>query len=257
MDQANNPALRIEIKNRRLVELNDFTASMHSLADEYERFAETHDLDASAGEVRLYIQRLETGSIIAELVPLAPFVLPLMSEVNTVGGFFKYLKAAYDYLTGKSAEKPPLERSSFQNLSNIVEPVAKDQGSQFNVGTINVAGPLILTLDASQANAAQNVAKREIALLQAPSRGLHEKVLLYWFQARNQPHPKAGDKGVIESISTAPVNVVFTDDGIKMQMIGGEENIFRRAYVVDVVVETIQGKPALYKVLALHESIER
>jgi hypothetical protein len=36
-----------------------------------------------------------------------------------------------------------------------------------------------------------------------------------------------------------------------------DENPFRMAYIVDVAVETINGRPVVYNVLAVHEKLER
>ena len=40
-------------------------------------------------------------------------------------------------------------------------------------------------------------------------------------------------------------------------MLFEDKNPFRMAYVVDVSVETIEGRPALYNVLAVHDKFER
>ena len=40
-------------------------------------------------------------------------------------------------------------------------------------------------------------------------------------------------------------------------MVLDDQNPFKVAYVVDVIVETIKNKPALYKIIALHEKFER
>jgi hypothetical protein len=87
--------------------------------------------------------------------------------------------------------------------------------------------------------------------------GIQEKVLLYWYQARNDPRSKSGDRAIIESISTSAVKVVFVNENIKAKILSSSENPFMLAFVVDVAVETIQGRPALYRILEMHDSFER
>jgi len=123
-----------------------------------------------------------------------------------------------------------------------------------NIGAVH--GPLVLHVDSQRANAIQNKARREIEALAEPSKGLHEKVLLRWYQARGVAESKAGDRAIIESISSLPVKTICANDVIKMQMILEEGNPFREAYIVDVMVDTIRGKPALYKILAIHDKFE-
>src|SRR5258708_7552480 len=134
---------------------------------------------------------------------LAPQALQLISYTNALVNFFKHIKAAYDYLSGASDVKPPLDKTTYQNLSNIVEPVAKDRGSQINIG--NVSGDLVLHINSTEANAIQNAAKREIELLAEPTVGIHEKVLLYWYQARNEAKSGTVDRATIENISPKPL----------------------------------------------------
>ncbi len=205
--------------------------------------------------VSLYIKEVRAGSIVVDLMALAPQALQLISYTNALVNFFKHIKAAYDYLSGASDVKPPLDKTTYQNLSNIVEPVAKDRGSQINIG--NVSGDLVLHINSTEANAIQNAAKREIELLAEPTVGIHEKVLLYWYQARNEAKSGTGDRAIIESISPKPVKTIWADDLVKSQMVLDDENPFKEAYVVDVFVETIRGKPALYKILKLHEKFDR
>ena len=117
--------------------------------------------------------------------------------------------------------------------------------------------PVQITINSTEANAAQNSARKQIEKLKEPESRFHEKVVLYWYQARADASSTAGDRGIIESISPRPVKVICATDTIKFQMVLDDENPFKEAYVVDVFVETIKGKPALYKVIAMHEKFER
>jgi len=256
MDRAAPEALlSISIQNTKPVELGDLTKSLSALADEFQRHLIENDPEASAADVRLYVREIKTGSIVADVIAISPQLLQGISYLNAVIGFAKHSKAAYDYLTGKSNDKPELDKTSYENFANIVEPIAKDHGAQLNVNAPQ--GNVVINLNSTEANAAQNSARKEIEKLQSSTSRLHEKVLLYWYQARAEPTSKAGDKGIIESISPNPVKVICATDQIKLQMIFDLENPFKEAYVVDVIVETIKGKPALYKIIAVHEKFQR
>jgi hypothetical protein len=80
--------------------------------------------------------------------------------------------------------------------------------------------------------------------------------VLYWYQARNDATSATGDPGIIESISSAPVKIAFEDEAAKDAMLHGDQNPFLTGYIVDVSVETIQGKPALHKVVGYHGRVE-
>ncbi len=49
----------------------------------------------------------------------------------------------------------------------------------------------------------------------------------------------------------------FFSNLLKGRLLGSSENPFQSAYVVDVQVETVDGRPALYKVIDIHDTISR
>jgi len=254
--------LTIEIDNKNPVELIDLTNSFLSLGEEYKRFAANHPEYGDPPSVRLYIKEIRAGSIVADLIAIAAIgsqtLLPTLGQVNTVIGFSKHLKAAYDYFTGKSSDKPQLNKNEYGHLSSIIEPVAKDGGSQVNfITTVNQTVVQTFNLTSPDANAAQNTISRELLQLKEPERKPHHKAVLYWFQARDDTHSKAGDRGIIESISSSPVKIEFEEDVIKDAMLHGLENPFRSAYVVDVNVETINSRPVLYTVTHYHSRFDK
>ena len=100
-----------------------------------------------------------------------------------------------------------------------------------------------MTYSFLEASAIQNNIQRLIQEMREPVTGMHLNVLLCWYQARNISVSGPGDKGVIESISPNPVKVVFSTDTIKTTMLLEDENPFRMAYIVDVAVETVNGRP--------------
>lgn len=255
--------LTLEIVNQRPVELLDLTTSFLSVGDEYRRFATSHGL-VGAEDARFYIQQIRTGSIIADLVPMVPLVLaatlPLLDGINNVIQFAQYLKVSYNVLLGLPERQPSqLDKRSLENLSHILEPIVSDQGSQMHIRANHISfnAPIQMTYNHIEANAIQNSVQRRIQEMQEPVTGVHRNVLLYWYQARNTPASSPIDRGIIESISPNPVKVVFSNETIKAKMLFEDENPFRMAYIIDVAVETINGRPTIYNVLAVHDKVER
>ena len=252
--------LVIEIKNRYPVELIDFATSMASIGGEYTKFIASGANAARPEDVKLFVKEVRTGSIITELVAIAPYAIPFIEHADTIVEYAKHLKTFYDWFSGRSKERPTtIDKTTLQNLSSIVEPVAKDSASQMNVGAVNIQGNLVMhfSLTSLEANAAQNGIRRELEAMREPSTGLHEQVVMYWAQARNNPEGTAGDKVRIESIFRGDVKVRFANDALKARMLYDEPFPFMKAYIVDVTVETIEGRPALFKVLKLHDVLPR
>ena len=251
--------LNIHLENVRPVELTDLTESLLSLSVEYKRFVQRQpDLYAPA-DVKLYIQEIKTGSIETVLVSsVVPLLTPLFEHRQSIVEFAKWLKQVYDFYKGEKADKPALDKASYANLSSFLQPVAKDNGAQLNLhNTVNGKQVVNITINSLEANAMQNLLRHDALSLQEPASHLHEQVVLYWYQAKNDPQSSTGDKGVIESISPNPVKVVFAQDRLKSVMLYKEGNPFKSAFIVDVMVETIDGRPVLYKVVGLHGDLER
>ena len=252
--------LTIEIKNTEPVELMDLTYSLNSLADEYKKFLAKTESMLDTDNIKLYIKEIKTGSIITELTAISPLALPFVEHAITIIKYAKYLQGMFEYLTGKKGKpQEVIEKQTFQNLANIIEPVAKDKGSQLNIGAITVNGDVTVnySLSSLEANAAQNTARREIERLREPDTGMHSQVLMYLYQARDDISSTTGDKSIIESIYAGPVKTVFANERMKSKVLSDESNLFKKAFVVDASVETIAGIPKLYRISEMYDIFDR
>src|ERR1700734_2792889 len=95
--------LTIELKNSRPIELTDFTNSLASLADEYKRSLTITDPEFS-DDIRLYIKKIKSGSIIAQLVEMMPNAMAFVGDANTLFEFCKTLEASLSWLRGNKNE---------------------------------------------------------------------------------------------------------------------------------------------------------
>lgn len=250
--------LTVQLCNKAPVSLFDFTNGFLALADEYDRYARYHEPQAVIRDAQLYVREVKSGSIIIDLVALSAIALPFVEHANSIIKFSEFTGIIYEYLLGRTNKKLDLKKKDYENAIGIVEPVAKDSAAQINFQTI-INGDVHkhFHLNSIEANAAQNAARREITALKEPVTGIRRNVLLYFFQFRDDAKSSAGDRGIIESVSPFPVKVRFQSEEIKSSVLNADENPFRFAYLVDVAVETIEEKPLLYNVLAVHETIER
>lgn len=239
------------------MELTDFTRGLLSVADEYRRFVKQQSGVTVADDIRLYIKEMRSGSIITDLVALSQTGLPFMENAVTVLDFSKYLFTAITFLTGKSEERPAFTKPNLENISLLLEPVAKDNAAQINCQTvINGDVKLTFNFNSLEAKAAQHTAEREIKAMKDPVTGYHDLVVLYWFQARNDMAGGTGDRAIVESISKYPVKTICATPETKAAMIHDQGNFFTTAFLVDVNVETIDDKPVLYKIIKVHEPVE-
>ncbi len=248
------PDMKFEIKNKQPIELIDLTNSLLALGNEYQRFISRTHPEAEASDVKLYINEVRSGSVIALLTAMSPQLIEGFSYVNTVVDFASFLKNTFEILTnGKANKHTDLSPATLSNINQILEPIAKDNGSQLNIGTLNVTGNVYLSVPSKDANVIQNQIAHIDKERRTKTHGLHEKVLLHWYQARKDTNNKFGDKAIIEAISPNPIKVICANDELKARMVLSEKNPFNEAFIVDVVADTLNEKIVLYKIVEMHE----
>ncbi len=253
-----------EFKNRRPIELLDLTGSLLAIGEQYRSFMRRTAGVYFEDDYRLYVRQVRTGSIIADLVsfatqtqmlaPFAPFIIQFTKELSDWFEFFKGVKDARDIkqlLVGTT-------KKDLQQVSQIVEPAAKDSGSAINLTAHSGGVIYVQTLVSSvEANAIQNGLRRQMDAIPVPLTGIQQDQVLYWYQMRADHTAEAGDKAVIERLSKRPVKVIFSSDAVKREMIDKPDNPFRKLYVVDVDVTEVGGKPVLYRILNVKTEFDR
>lgn len=247
----NSATITVRIANEHPVELLDFTNSLMALGAQFQR-----DVAARPDgfEGKLYVKELRQGSLVADLLVLAPAALTAAEAANVGFDFVANLRSIFCWLSAQGPKPEQVDPKAVAAASAIVEPVAKDNGSNI---TINVQGDVnaAITVNALQANAVQNGAKRYLDSIKAPEIQLHEQVVMYWATVRNENGVAvaAGEKALVDNISDHPIKVVFGSRDLRDEMLHSATNPLHEAFVVDLEVQTVRGKLASYKVLRLHE----
>lgn len=250
---AADATLTVTIANTRPIELTDLTNSLQGLGRQYARYLSKNRVKVTA-ESRLYVQEVRSGSAVFELIDLMPLGLVFANaeNFNTLLDFGKNLGDVYRFFAGQGPEpKEELKEADLKNYEFILGPVAKDHGALMSfAGQYNNSPITIYQIGSLEANAAQNGIGRAVTeqrLLQPG--GYHENVVFYWHQLRNQPESGAGESGVIESLGQLPVKVGFASEAVKTQLaFMKDRNPMLIGFIVDVQVETVQGRPALYNI---------
>jgi hypothetical protein len=264
MARAEDATLTYVLNNTRPVELIDLTSSLLAIGEQYKGFMRRQGEGLANDDYRLYVREVRTGSIIVDLVtlatqpqmiaPYAPFIVQFTTELSEWFDFFKGVKDTKDIkemLFGRS-------KKDLQQLSDVIEPAAKDNGSTINITAAKGAVILVnSSITSTEANAGQNVLRRYLEHIEPPVTGIHRDQVLYWYQMHHDRAAKPGDKAVIERIWKNPVKVRFSSDEIKRKMLDDPENPFRKFYVVDVDVTESQGRPVLYRILDVKDTFDR
>jgi len=247
--------LEIKINNDRPVSLKDLSMSLLSFNHQFHKFVEAEtDRETQVG-TELLIKEVRKGSIVIELVSQAAPIVPLLWGGGTLSQWSSVVQGVCDWLLGK-IDAPPREmtKQDLQEWNKFVEPVAKDNGSQMNI-IVSDGGAVInnFTINSTEANAIQNEIGRRIDQLDEPEDHVHRRKVMYWYQAKFDPHSETGNRAIIDDISKKSMKVIFENNAVKDEMLHPPEHFKKQwhelAYVVDVEVETVRGEPKMYKVL--------
>jgi hypothetical protein len=253
-------SLIFKIENKRPIELIDLTKSLISLSNQFSNYVFREGNSKEEREAKLYIKEIKSGSVIIELIEYATVgMIPFIENINTIVGFADNLKRAIKYYLTNEGEKPETNINDLKEFYTILNPVAKDNGSQmFFQTTINGNVIQTINLNFNDTNTVQNRIKQDILELRTEEilNDTYERVALKLYQARSDLKSKTGNKGIIEEISEKPLNIYFNNDEIKEQILQAEINPLKSIFIVDVKIINVDKKPAIYKILKLHESFE-
>jgi hypothetical protein len=251
--------LRVYLANTKPIELVDLGQSFEALGELYSEFVHSRDYEPIAGNARLYLIDLRSGSIIATLKGLSDQASFLVDHLDVLAGFLANVNDLIKFFTvQESSKEVTITRSEALQLSKIIEPIAKDGGAQIvfeikgNTAPVTVNNIIVTS---ERANAIQNNVRRFLGPA-VPENGSFEKEVLYLQQMRGDSKTSVGDRGVIEKFSMRPVKLHFMTPEVKAAILD-QPYPFKMAYVVDVQVSTVKGEPALYKVTKVHEAFER
>ena len=251
--------LTVEVKNSRPVDLIDLTNSLAAFAEAFRDFANEHTGDPLPDNMRLYVKEIRSGSIIADLIALNDQAEWLLKNAEVFGAFATNLNDVANFFLGKSngLQEPPTAKEARQ-VSQIVDPIAKDHGSQMNInvsegGVVHINN---VTINSTEANAIQNKVANYIAP-KLPAQMIMFDQLLVLEQVKNSLSSKSGDRGIIETINPRAVKLQFVSEDVKRKVLDLKENPLQCVFLVDVDVRSVEGKPMLYRILEVKDIIER
>jgi hypothetical protein len=258
------------------VGLEDLADSFASLARMYERHYRSNDEAAP----KLFVTRLETGSVIAEIAPYGIIMggIAIMDGGMIVTDFANRVWRGISYFSGQRDEiqklEPPTKEDAV-DLKEFMKPLTGKTGARLGVKHARYEKTegdkrtvVEYNFDEAEINKASINMEQAIALpapqdTQEPTEsGIRSEVMLFLEQANRGPGKekgRTGDRGRIPEVSDKVLPVYFRQSiqDLKERMMQGEENPLNLVFVVDVHVQRIDGEPKGYTVVEIHESNQR
>jgi hypothetical protein len=253
--------LEVTIRNRKPVGLTDLTLALLAVGQQYERFVETELPPNIRVSSTLLIKEVRSGSIVFDLITdVALPVVPLLWQGGSLSEWVKVASEVLKYFAGKLDSGPKdFTRIDLRQWDSILEPIAKDNGSQMNFVVHNGGIVQQFIVNSADANAAQNQIRKELAEFDEPVNALHRKQVMTWYQARFDSETHVGDRVILENVSRKPLRVVFDSNAIKDAMFAQGAHFgvswHKLAYVVDVQIQTIEERPRVAVVMKFYPEL--
>lgn len=257
-------ALLVHIEHSKPVEINNFVSSLNALNSLYTSYIRKYGDSKEVSQSKLYIEKIEEGSIDIFLCELAAATLiPFIENANVIFDFAAHIKSIYDFFIKGKGEKPTLDIQECKNYKDVLGIVSSDFHGTMSIGAINRSdkGHVFnnCIFNYGDSNSAQNKLDKNIEELKEkePKAEIYCRVLMHIYQLRNESSNDVGNKAIIDEIAPGKkVSLLFDSDELKSAILFSETNPTQKGFQVDVKVQTINGKLSAYKVVALHDIID-
>jgi hypothetical protein len=265
------------------IELMDLTLSFQALSFEYRK--QLFDRARSRGnkpdeaEVKLYITKIESNCILAEIgsaVAIMGTLFSLADYVNIFIDFTNHIKNGIEYFKGigSSGEVDPQKikytKAECGRFADLLDVVAKNKTGNLGISVIEYDDEhtdskvhLSIGFSSEEAYTARKGALIAQKSLEYKGEAEHRSVLMYFYQT-NIDDPKSvgrtGDKAIIRAISGKPLPVYFVSEmdqqKIAYTVSDPAVNPFKASYIVDVNVETDRNDvPRFYRIVRVIDII--
>lgn len=264
----------IELDPGQPIELEDLSTSFAALARMYER----HYRRDSETAPKLYVTKLETGSVIMEIAPYAVIMgaITMMDGSIVVADFTNRMWRAIKAFSapGELPQPDPISKEDASDIREFTKPLLGKTGAALGIKHARYEKRdgekhTLVEYDFDEAELNRAAINIEKALaLPAPTappalerETTRREVMLFLDQANRGPGKekgRTGDKGVIPEISDKVLPVYFRKSfqSLKDQMTK-EVNPLTSTFVVDVHVQYLKDEPDPkgYIVIEVHDAI--
>lgn len=259
------PRIVVVIDNSDPVDLLDFTSSLTGLAKEHEARMRADNPGLDVEETRLLIMEVRKGSIVLEMLPALAPIVSTMEITNTAVSFVEHFArlAGRLKIPGGRLEDPTT--AQLKNITDAVQTVARDSNGSLRLEARYKNGKVLQEFVVEKRDAitieANSIAQRH-ELEQARS-VTYPRVLMRLHQSSVENlriGKRTSEKGIVESIDATPRTLIYASDlagqRIKDEILKADGNPFQKGFVIDLDVQTVGGRPRVYRVVEVYDVID-
>lgn len=268
--QEEAPQLIVYLDTKQPIEIDHFLSEFVGLKNQYEKFVRQNHPDL-ASETKVFVKEVHAGSIEVILVGFLATgygtMIDMMNQYVVIEGFVKSIREKISlYVNGKRVDDA--SKSDLSDFNKTVAAIANDpdgkgriQAAFFEDGRRKIREAFIF--DTPEARAAEREIAQHRLELEKKSADQHDRVLMRFVRSSIQTAKagkRSGELVIIGAISDRPLPIVYASElaekRIKHEIKEADENVFKKAFEVSVSVETVNGKPAAYRIVEVYDVID-
>ena len=269
-DLDNAPViLTLTIDNSQPIELSAFIGAFTSLATEYRKSVRVND--DFENDATIFVKQVRSGSIVADLIPLIAPALPIIAaHADQIWQAVEFVNKWADRIKQLSEGFVPtgFGRSDLKTFTDATQAIARDpnasatlEAATFEDGKRQVRAAF--KFETREAKSVISTIDGEYKRLDTQSDQSANRVLMIFTRSdiNNAPTDKrSGERVVVSEISDRELPLIYaselSEQRIKYEVREVDDNIFKKGFVVDIIILYKGDKPIAYKVTNVHDVID-
>lgn len=260
----------LKIDTEKPVELHEFVAAFVGLGNQFEQFY-GDEYPSEKGEIRFFVREVRAGSIIAELVPhlvnAAPYLAGALVAVKYANDLAKFVETYGGRIKKyfkRGGREPTAGKGDIADFLRTVQAVAHDPNGSLSLAVYeNGEQRVAFQFGTQEAREAEHNLIEHRNELDQTTDAEHERVLMV-FTRTNVAHATTGKRSgelvQIESINPKALPIVYAsnlaEQRIRHEIADADDNVYKKAFDVDVNVEMRGSKQIAYRLVAVHDVID-
>jgi hypothetical protein len=235
------------------------------MADEY---------PAAEGQARFLVQDVRAGSIIATLTPYWPVgvgasvalagVMTAVGYANDLADFVNHCGSVIRRFAKPGGRKGDATKSELGDFGKMLGVIAHDANGSLSMASYTDGQKTAkFHFDTRQARIAEKNIEEQRAEMDAPADADFKRVLMR-FTRTDRAHARAGkrtgERVEISTLYPKSLPIVYAsslaEERVRHEIAEADDNVYKKAFDVDVNVEYIGDRPVAYRVVAVHDVID-
>jgi len=261
--------LTLKIDSEEPVELRDFVGAFTSLGNEFDRYVHETYPDATS-DPRMYVREVRYGCIEADMITgFAVAAITQMDQILILEDFVRRWGGRFGMLLSGVVKGDQLATGAeLKDWADAAKAIASDpvashrlMVTKFKDGKRDITASFVFTTPEAR-TALEHIETRKAALAK-PQTDTRNRVLMRF--TRTDVHDatvnkRSGERVRIDEIAAQDKPVMFASEMVEQEIRAvireADENVYKRGFVVDVVVQASGDRILAYAVSALHSVIE-